>query len=145
SSVLHAHFSKSAELLCDITFNSIFPPKQIERERQVILEEMAMYRDSPDDSLQDEFDASIFQNHALGRNILGTEETVSRFTQQDLFDFIGDRLDTSKIVFSVVGNISFPKVLKQVEPFLRNIPAKQSRFTRSRFQEYTPISKEVHK
>jgi predicted Zn-dependent peptidase len=145
SSVLHAHFSKSAELLCDITFNSIFPPKQIERERQVILEEMAMYRDSPDDSLQDEFDASIFQNHALGRNILGTEETVSRFTQQDFFDFIGDRLDTSKIVFSVVGNISFPKVLKQVEPFLRNIPAKQSRFTRSRFQEYTPISKEVHK
>ena len=145
SSVLQTHFSKSAELLCDITFNSIFPPKQIERERQVILEEMAMYRDSPDDSLQDEFDAAIFQNHALGRNILGTEETVSRFTQQDFFEFISSRLDTSKIVFSVVGNISFAKVLKQVEPFLRNIPAKKSEFVRAPFQHYAPINKVVHK
>ncbi|HLT08912.1 MAG TPA: pitrilysin family protein [Cyclobacteriaceae bacterium] len=145
SSVLHAHFPKSAELLCDITFNSIFPPKQIERERQVILEEMAMYRDSPDDSLQDEFDAAIFYNHALGRNILGTEETVSRFTQQDFFDFIASRLDTSKIVFSVVGNISFQKVLKQVEHFLSEIPAKKSLFTRNTFQHYTPTNKVVHK
>ena len=145
SSVLQTHFSKSAELLCDITFNSIFPPKQIERERQVILEEMAMYRDSPDDSLQDEFDAAIFQNHALGRNILGTEETVSRFTQQDFFEFISSRLDTSKIVFSVVGNISFAKVLKQVEPFLKNIPAKKSEFVRAPFQHYAPINKVVHK
>jgi predicted Zn-dependent peptidase len=145
SSVLQTHFSKSAELLCDITFNSIFPPKQIERERQVILEEMAMYRDSPDDSLQDEFDAAIFQNHALGRNILGTEETVSRFTQEDFFDFIAGRLDTSKIVFSVVGNISFTKVLKQVERFLSDIPAQKSQFTRSTFQNYAPINKVVHK
>src|SRR5690554_6045747 len=145
SSVLQAHFSKSAELLCDITFNSIFPPRQIEKERQVILEEMAMYRDSPEDALQDEFDAAIFQNHALGRNILGTEETVSRFTQQDFFDFISARLDTSKIVFSVVGNISFAKVLKQVEHFLRDIPAMKSQFARTPFQEYTPLNKVVHK
>ncbi len=145
SSVLQTHFSKSAELLCDITFNSVFPPKQIERERQVILEEMAMYRDSPDDSLQDEFDAAIFQNHALGRNILGTEETVSRFKQQDFFDFISSRLDTSKIVFSVVGNISFSKVLKQVEHFLREIPAMKSQFARTPFQAYSPINKEVYK
>src|SRR5690606_35304868 len=106
---------------------------------------MAMYPDSPDDSLQDEFDAAIFQNHALGRNILGTEETVSRFTQQDFFEFISSRLDTSKIVFSVVGNISFAKVLKQVEPFLKNIPAKNSEFVRAPFQNYAPINKVVHK
>lgn len=145
SSVLQTHFSKSAELLCDITFNSIFPPKQIEKERQVILEEMAMYRDSPEDALQDDFDAIIFQNHALGRNILGTEETVSRFSQQDFFDFISERLDTSKIVFSVVGNISFNKVLKQVEPFLSVIAPKKSLFVRSGFHHYTPQNKIIHK
>lgn len=145
SSVLKTHFNKSAELLCDITFNSIFPPKQIEKERQVILEEMAMYRDSPDDSLQDEFDETIFHNHALGRNILGTEETVSRFTQQDFFDFISSRLDTSRIVFSVVGNISFSKVLKQVEPFLKEIAPKKSLFARSTFHNYTPKNQIVHK
>lgn len=145
SSVLKTHFNKSAELLCDITFNSIFPPKQIEKERQVILEEMAMYRDSPDDSLQDEFDQTIFQNHALGRNILGTEETVSSFSQQDFFEFISSRLDTSRIVFSVVGNISFAKVLKQVEPFLQDIPPKKILFTRSSFNHYTPKNQVVHK
>lgn len=145
SSVLKTHFNKSAELLCDITFNSIFPPKQIEKERQVILEEMAMYRDSPDDSLQDEFDGTIFQNHSLGRNILGTEETVSNFTQQDFFDFISSRLDTSRIVFSVVGNISFAKVLKQVETFLEEIPPKKILFTRSSFNHYTPKNQVVHK
>lgn len=145
SSVLKTHFNKSAELLCDITFNSIFPPKQIEKERQVILEEMAMYRDSPDDSLQDEFDGTIFQNHSLGRNILGTEETVSNFTQQDFFDFISSRLDTSRIVFSVVGNISFAKVLKQVESFLEEIPAKKILFTRSSFNHYTPKNQVIHK
>lgn len=145
SSVLKTHFNKSAELLCDITFNSIFPPKQIEKERQVILEEMAMYRDSPDDSLQDEFDGTIFQNHSLGRNILGTEETVSNFTQQDFFDFISSRLDTSRIVFSVVGNISFAKVLKQVESFLEEIPAKKILFTRSSFNHYTPKNQIIHK
>src|SRR5690606_1203150 len=145
SSVLKTHFSKSAELLCDITFNSIFPPKQIEKERQVILEEMAMYRDSPDDSIQDEFDETIFQNHALGRNILGTEETVTRFIQQDFLNFISSRIDTSRIVFSVVGNISFSKVIKQVEQFLRDIPAKKSLFTRSGFQDYIPKSRAVHK
>lgn len=145
SSVLKTHFNKAAELLCDITFNSIFPPKQIEKERQVILEEMAMYRDSPDDSIQDEFDAAVFQNHALGRNILGTEATVSRFTQQDFLNFIASRIDTSKIVFSVVGNISFSKVLKQVEPFLRDVPAKRSLFTRSSFQHYSPKNRVVYK
>lgn len=145
SSVLQTHFNKSAELLCDITFNSIFPPKQIERERQVILEEMAMYRDSPDDSLQDEFDETVFQNHALGRNILGTEETVSKFSQNDFFDFISSRLDTSRIVFSVVGNISFSKVLKQVEAFLMNIPAKKSLFVRSKFHSYSPTARVAYK
>ena len=85
-----------------------------------------MYRDSPDDSIQDELDELVFANHALGRNILGTEETVSRFTQQDFFDFISSRLDTSEIVFSVVGNITFEKVLKAIEGPLSQIQAKHT-------------------
>jgi len=83
-----------------------------------------MYRDSPDDSIQDELDELVFENHALGRNILGTEDTVGNFSQQDFFDFIATRLDTSQIIFSVVGNISFKNALKQIElpclPFYQN-------------------------
>lgn len=145
SSILKEHFGKAAELLCDITFNSTFPKKQIEKERQVILEEMAMYRDSPEDSIQDDFDAMVFDGHALGRNILGNEETVASFVQEDFFDFISSRFDTTQIVFSVIGNISFNKVLQKVEGFLSAIPMKRSLYTRSGFTNYKPQIKEVQK
>jgi predicted Zn-dependent peptidase len=138
SSTLKEHFGKASELLFDITFNSTFPAKQIDKERQVILEEMAMYRDSPDDAIQDELDELIFENHALGRNILGTEQTVASFTQQDFFDFISTRLDTSKLIFSVVGNISFQKVLRGIEGPLSQIQTKRSLYVRSDFYNYNP-------
>ncbi|WP_268035442.1 M16 family metallopeptidase [Algoriphagus sp. PAP.12] len=143
ASVLKEHYSKAADLLFDITFNSTFPTKEIEKERQVILEEMAMYRDSPDDSIQDELDTLVFENHALGRNILGTEETVSNFSQQDFFDFISSRLDTSQVVFSIVGNISFAKALKAIEGPLSQIQTKKTLYIRSGFHDYTPQSKTV--
>lgn len=143
ASVLKEHYSKAADLLFDITFNSTFPTKEIEKERQVILEEMAMYRDSPDDSIQDELDTLVFENHALGRNILGTEETVSNFSQQDFFDFISSRLDTSQVVFSIAGNISFAKALKAIEGPLSQIQPKKTLYIRSGFHDYTPQSKTV--
>ncbi len=145
ASTLKEHFEKSAELLCDITFNSTFPSKQIEKERQVILEEMSMYRDSPDDSIQDDFDELIYEGHPLGRNILGTEETVKSFSQSDFFEFISTRFDTTKIVFSVVGNISFKKVLKEVEGFLSEIPYKRSLYVRNGYNNYVPKSKVIEK
>jgi predicted Zn-dependent peptidase len=145
SSILKEHFGKAAELLCDITFNSTFPKKQIEKERQVILEEMAMYRDSPDDSIQDDFDELVFEGHALGRNILGNEETVRSFSQEDFFDFISTRFDTTQIVFSVIGNISFKKVLQQIEGPLSEIPMKRSLYVRGRFSNYRPQVKVVEK
>jgi predicted Zn-dependent peptidase len=145
ASVLKQHWGKACELLFDITFDSIFPPKQIEKERQVILEEMAMYRDSPDDSLQDEFDEILFPGHALGKNILGTEETVNRFSQKDFLNFLHERLDTSKVVFSVVGNISFSRVLSKVSPLLESIPVKKSVHRRNKSHSYTPKDTVVYK
>jgi predicted Zn-dependent peptidase len=143
ASILKEHYNKAAELLFDITFNSTFPEKQIEKERQVILEEMAMYRDSPDDSIMDELDELVFEHHALGRNILGTEETVGGFSQEDFFDFISTRLDTSQIVFSIVGNISFEKALKAIEGPLNEIQSKRSLYVRNGFHDYTPKRKVV--
>lgn len=143
ASTLKDHYPKAAELLYDITFNSTFPERQIEKERQVILEEMAMYRDSPDDSIQDELDTLVFENHSLGRNILGSEETVGTFNQNDFFDFIGTHLDTEHLVFSVVGNISFAKALRQIEGLLTEIQSKKSLYVRSDFQSYIPKQKTI--
>ncbi|MGL4631357.1 MAG: M16 family metallopeptidase, partial [Leadbetterella sp.] len=103
ASVLENYFEKAIDVLSDITFGSIFPEKQLEIERGVILEEMSMYLDSAEDAIQDEFDAYIFPNHPLGVNILGTEQTVKKFKRSDFEDFINQNIDTEKIVVAVVG------------------------------------------
>lgn len=138
ASIRDDYFERAMELLTDITFDSIFPKTQIEKERQVILEEMSMYHDDPEDSLQDEFDAVVFGGHALGMNILGTEKTVSSFKRKDFTDFVKEHLDTRKIVFSCVGNIPMVKVIQMAEKYLGRIPAFRSRKKRENFRGYTP-------
>jgi predicted Zn-dependent peptidase len=122
ASVLEDHFEKAIELLTDITFRSIFPEKQIERERMVILDEIAMYNDSPEENLQDEFDEVIFGQHPLGKNILGTEESLHEFRKQHFLDFISQNLSSRRIVLTAVGAFPFAKALKMVEKYVANIP-----------------------
>jgi predicted Zn-dependent peptidase len=136
ASVLDAHFEKSVELLTDITFNSTFPENQIERERNVILEEMSMYLDSPEDAIQDDFDEIVFANHQLGANILGTQESVKSFRREDLQHFIAQNMDTEHIVFSIVGNIPFKKAIHVAEKYLREIPSQKSDLKRTPPKEY---------
>lgn len=138
ASVLTPHYERALELLSDITFNSNFPDKQVERERGVILEEMAMYYDSPEDAIQDDFDEIVFANHQLGKNTLGNQESVSRFSRQDLLDFIAENLDTGRVIFSSIGNIPFKKVIHYVEKFLKDIPAKSSNLVRVAPVDYKP-------
>ena len=88
ASVLDTFDDKAVELLTDITFNATFPQKQLEKERQVILEEMAMYEDTPEDSIQDEFDEIVFKGHSMAHNILGTRKNVKSFSRQDFSEFI---------------------------------------------------------
>ncbi|MCW5911099.1 MAG: insulinase family protein [Cyclobacteriaceae bacterium] len=132
------YFERALELLTDITFDSIFPASQIERERQVILEEMMMYLDDPDDSLQDEFDGVIFAGHSLGMNILGTEKTVRAFKRKNFQQFIRENLDTRRVVFSCVGNIPADRVIKLAEKYLGTIPALRSAKKRTPFKGYKP-------
>ncbi len=126
ASILDNYFEKAIDLLTDITFNSVFPEKQLEVERGVILEEMSMYLDSPEDAIQDEFDTVVFPNHQLGVNILGTVESVKAFTREDFQAFIDENLDTEKIVVSVVGNLDFKKVVRVAQKYLNDIPFKKT-------------------
>jgi len=138
ASVLDRHFESAVELLTDITFDSVFPEKQIERERNVILEEMAMYYDSPEDAIQDDFDEVVFGKHPLGMNILGTRESIRRFHREDFKIFVQENLDTEKLIFSCVGNLPMRKVVKLVEKYLKDLPARYSRRQRSPFTNYQP-------
>jgi predicted Zn-dependent peptidase len=138
ASLRDEYFERALELLADITFDSVFPVSQIKRERNVILEEMSMYYDDPDDSLQDEFDAVIFSGHALGMNILGTQKTVKNFQRKDFKRFVGAHMDTSKIVFSCVGNLSMEEVVRLAEKYLGRIPKMKSKIARKKFNGYKP-------
>lgn len=145
TALLDNHLGKAVELLADITFHSTFPYKQIARERSVILEEMGMYRDSPEDAIQDEFDEQLFPNHALGKNILGTEQTVNSFEKNHFESFLDRNLNTEKIIVSSVGNYPAKKIIRLAEKYLEHIPHKNHTPTRSWFEGYTPSNKDIPK
>lgn len=138
ASLLDLHFEKAIDILSDITFHSIFPERQLEKERSVILEEMSMYLDSPEDAIQDEFDELIYPNHPLGANILGTKETLHSFRKDDLQKFIEENIDTERIILSVVGNISFKKAIKMAEKYLGEIPHRRRKTIRLAAPAYLP-------
>lgn len=140
AAVLDNHLDKAVELLTDITFNSIFPDAQISKERQVIMEEMAMYADNPEDAIQDELDALVFKDHQLGNNILGTVDSVRTFNQKDFLDFVSENLDTQRMVFSSVGNYSLKKLKKIIDKNFQSFDAIDSPRERKSVNGYLPQS-----
>lgn len=142
ASIRDEYTERAIDILSDITFHSIFPQAQIEKERGVILEEMAMYLDTPDDSLQDEFDSLMYKDHPMGMNILGRKETVSAFMRKDFLSFFKDHIDTTRIVFSCVGNIPVEKIEKLANKYL-NVRKAKRKVQRKRVVKYVPREKEI--
>jgi predicted Zn-dependent peptidase len=145
ATTLDKYLPQATELLTDITFNSVFPEKQIEKERGVILEEMSMYEDSPEDALQDNLDSLIFNQHSLGHNILGTPETLKSFARHDFLEFINQHLDSTRTIFSVVGNISFQKAVQIASRYWKDIPEFKSTQHRTNFTAYQPRQQTLRK
>ncbi|MDH4092923.1 MAG: insulinase family protein [Cyclobacteriaceae bacterium] len=145
ASVRDQYFERAVDVLTDITFQSTFPKNEIQKERSVILEEMAMYFDSPDDSLQDELEAVIFRNHPMGMNILGNEETVRSFRKKDFVSFFADHADNRNIVFSCIGNISLSEVERMAKKYLERRPAFKSTLKRKKFSAYDRREKVIQR
>ena len=139
------YFERAVDVLTDITFQSTFPVKELEKERGVILEEMAMYDDSPDDSLQDELEAVVFRNHPMGMNILGNEMTVRAFRKRDFVTFFANHADNREIVFSCIGNISLENVEKLAVKYLERKPRLRSTARRKKFSVYEQHEKVLQK
>ena len=136
ASVRVKYLERAVDILSDITFHSVFPEREIEKERSVILEEMAMYRDDPDDSIQDEFEDVVFHSHPMGMNILGREETVLSFRKRDFTSFISKHIDTHRIVFSCFGNVPLAKIEELSRRYFEIIPPRTSNGSRLRFSRY---------
>lgn len=121
SAFLKQHFMRAAELLTDIVFHSTFPENQIEKEVEVIIDEIQSYEDSPAELIFDDFEELIFPDHALGRNILGKPELLRGFGTEDALRFTRSRYKTGNMVFFVLGNIPFRKVTDTIEKLTRDI------------------------
>ena len=124
ATLLSTHFERAFELLTDLTFNSTFPARELEKERGVILEEMSMYLDAPEDAIMDDFDAVVFGQHPLGINILGTRESVSGFQSTDFQAFYDQNVRTDRLVFSSVSNLPFKEVKRLADRLLAPLPAR---------------------
>ena len=96
------HIRRASELLADITLNSNFPLKEIIKEKEIIIDEINSYLDSPSDKIFDDFEGYLFQGHALGNNILGTKERVQSFNREHLIDYVKRFFTADNIVISFV-------------------------------------------
>ncbi len=145
ASFLNEFYGRTIELFSDIAFNSVFPSKELEKEKEVILDEINSYLDTPSEQIFDDFEELVFKGHPLGRNILGTPAGIRKFKQADVKQFIATNYYTTEMVLCSVGNISFKKLVHVFEKYFSHVPLKARSTKRLAFNDYTPIIKEVKK
>ncbi|MDQ3050706.1 MAG: insulinase family protein [Bacteroidota bacterium] len=117
ASYLTEHTERAIELLSDVFFHSVFPEKEMEKEKEVILDEINSYQDNPMEQIYDDFESMVFRGQPLGNPILGTPASVMGFKRVDLVRFVKGKYLNSSIVFSYAGNLSFDKVKSLCEKY----------------------------
>ena len=115
---LEEHFSRAFELLTDLTFHSTFPEREIEKEIDVILDEINSYEDSPSELIFDEFENLIFRSSQLGHNILGEPDLLAKFNTAKAQTFVQKHYSPENMVFFSLGNTDIKKIIKLAEKYL---------------------------
>jgi len=113
--VLDEHLPLALDVLSDLVLNPAFNPEDIEREKKVVVEEIKMVEDTPDDLVHEIFTQGFWEDHPLGRPILGTRETVESFTSESLRAYFRDAYTPQNLIVSAVGNLEHGNVRKLVE------------------------------
>ncbi len=117
---VYASFSKqylerAIELIGDLITNSNFPQKEIEKEKEIIIDEINSYLDNPSEKIFDDFENELFKGHSLGNNILGDKETVRGFSKANLESYVNRFFIAENMVVSCVGDFQFEQVIRMVE------------------------------
>lgn len=145
SAFLTEHFGRALELLADVVFHSTFPQNEIEKETEVIIDEIQSYEDTPSELIFDDFEDMIFRNHPLGRNILGRPDLLKKFRSEDAMAFTSRFYQPSNMVFFVLGDFNFQKIVRQVEKLLVDLPLVTVENQRTIPPLYVPEQLVVHK
>ena len=115
--VLKEYGPQALKLLCEIVADSVFDAVELEREREVILQEIAMHEDSPDDVVFDLFQEAVFDNQPLGRSILGPEGQVAAYSRDDLIGYTQKHYTPPRMVIAAAGAVNHKKVLNVATEF----------------------------
>ncbi|MEJ2596001.1 MAG: pitrilysin family protein [bacterium] len=145
ASFLSPYYEHSLELFADVAFNSVFPQKEIAKEKDVIIDEINSYQDSPAELIFDDFEDLLFRDHPLGRNILGTIETVGGIRRNDIFRFIKNNYSTDQMVIGSVGDIPFKKLETLARKHFGSIRPSGASHGRKPFSLYLPKNHSTQK
>jgi predicted Zn-dependent peptidase len=126
--VLDEHLPVALDVLSDLVLHPVFKPEDIERERGVILEEIKMDEDNPDYLVHEIFTQNFWKNHALGRPILGTKETVKRFAPVPVRKLYGERFVPSNIIVSAAGHLKHEQFVKLVAKHFEGMKPGKNKF-----------------
>jgi predicted Zn-dependent peptidase len=138
ASFLKPHLERSLDLFEDILFHSVFPEEEMNKEKEVILDEISSYQDQPDEAINDDFEDLLFEGHPLGRNILGTPESVKSFNKKDIQLFMKSNYRTDEIIIGIFGDYDFKTVIRISEKLYGKIPANLPDRVREKVGPYTP-------
>lgn len=125
SAILKNHFPRAVDLLTDIVFGSTYPQAEIDKEVEVICDEIESYNDSPAELIFDDFENAIFAGHPLGHNILGSADTLRTYTTADAMRFTQRYYRPENTVFFVYGDVDFKSVVRQLKRATSAFPAAQ--------------------
>ena len=145
SATLSGDFAKAMELIADVSFNSVFPESEIQKEREVILDEINSYKDSPAESIFDDFEEYVFPSCSLGRNILGDKKSLKRFGTKDLQNFILRNYSTEQMVISSVGKTSFKRAVEVAERYFSSFSLQPQKQERALPPTYQPFKKTANR
>ena len=121
SAFLSHDMPRAIELLVDIVFHSVFPQKEIDKETEVIIDEIQSYEDSPADLIFDDFESLVFQGHPLGRNILGNPERLKEYRTEDALAFTGRLYFPSNMIFFVQGKARMAQIVRLLERSMADV------------------------
>ena len=145
ATTLRTDFRKAVELIADIAFHSTFPERELAKEREVIIDEINTYKDSPSDMLFDTFEDMLFEGSELGHNILGTKLSLSKHNGDAIRRFIARTHTTDQMVFSSVGNLSVEAVERVATTYLGGYTPTTRTFQRHSPSVTPPFDKSVAK
>jgi predicted Zn-dependent peptidase len=142
-SFLNIYYERAIELIADILFNSSFPTHEIQKEKDVIIDEINSYMDSPSEQIFDDFEDQVFKGHPIGRNILGTVDSVNSFEKKDIQAFIERNYTADNISISSVGKIKLDKFIRLCDKYFGVEFEKNTAKKRHPFIGYNTVQSEI--